>query len=96
MGKPLNAIDTTTFPLTPRLRQRLKVVVEAVYGDNQFIVLCGLEPNLYTNTENVIIHAGLASHIGSRRGLSGHEGGDDTALRKLFSSREVTRLPDCT
>ena len=46
------------------------------------MILCGLDPDQYNDTENVIIHAGLASHVGSRRGLGGHEGGDDTAIRK--------------
>ena len=47
------------------------------------MILCGLDPTRYTDTENVIIHAGLSSHIGSQRGLVGYEGGDNTAVRKL-------------
>ncbi len=46
------------------------------------MVLCGLDPALYTDVENVIIHAGIASHIGSQRGLTGREGGDNTAIRE--------------
>lgn len=82
MGLPLNAINKDTFPLTASLKLKLKGVLAAVYGDQQFIVLCGLNPNQYTDVENVIIHAGLSSHIGSQRGLTGREGGDDTAIRK--------------
>lgn len=83
LGLPLNAINTETFPLTAPLRSKLKDVLSAVYGDQQFIVLCGLNPTLYTDVENVIIHAGISSHIGSQRGLTGREGGDNTAIREL-------------
>ena len=47
------------------------------------MILCGLDPRKYTDVENVIIHAGLSSHIGDKRGLTGHERGDNTAVRKL-------------
>ena len=56
------------------------------------MVLRGFDPSSYTDTENVIIHAGISSHVGSRRGLSGREGGDNTALRKLLSSRKMQEL----
>ena len=66
-------------------------MLEAIYGDDQFVVLCGLNPEEYTDTQNVIIHAGLSSHIGSRRGLAGHEGGDNTAVRKLNRFSKLSR-----
>jgi len=49
------------------------------------MILCGLDPSRYSDVVNVIIHAGLSSHIGSERGLTGYEGGDNTAVRKLNS-----------
>lgn len=79
---PLYAINATNFPLTAGFRLKLRKLLAAIYGNHQFMILCGLEPNRYTDIENVIIHTGISSHIGSQRGLTGHEGGDNTAVRK--------------
>ena len=63
-------------------------MVNGVYGGRQFVILRGLDPNRYDDTENVIVHAGLSSHVGSQRGLAGHEGGDNTAISKHMDSGE--------
>lgn len=67
------------------------------------MILCGLDPSQYSDSVNVIIHVGLSSHIGSQRGLTGYEGGDNTTVRKLngvpkkqckfLISFEITSLP---
>jgi len=41
-----------------------------------------MDPSQYTDVENVIIHAGLSSHIGGKRGMAGREGGDRSVLSK--------------
>ncbi|KAL6720526.1 hypothetical protein ACLMJK_002450 [Lecanora helva] len=81
LNRPLHEIDPDTFPLTASLRLKLQEVLAAVYGDHKFMILCGLDPQRYNDVENVIIHAGLSSHVGARRGLAGYEGGDNTAVR---------------
>lgn len=80
-GLPLNAINPRSFPLTQGLRSKLKDVLKIVYGIQQFLVISGLRSSRHNDIENVIIHTGLSSHVGSKRGMAGREGGDNTVLR---------------
>jgi hypothetical protein len=60
----------------------LKDVTRAVYGKHQFLIISGLDTSYYDDVKNVIIHAGLSSHVGSKRGMPGRGGGDRTVLSK--------------
>ena len=83
MGLPPNAINRKTFPLTCSLRTKLERLSKEVYGRHGFVILSGLDPARYLDVENVVIHAGLSSHVGSKRGMPGREGGDKTVLSEL-------------
>ncbi|KAL9136557.1 MAG: hypothetical protein Q9175_002233 [Cornicularia normoerica] len=80
-GLPLSAINPRTFPLTQGLRSKLRHVLQIIYGAQQFLVISGLRSSRHNDLENVIIHTGLSSHVGNRRGMAGREGGDNTVLR---------------
>ena len=86
---PLNAIDRGKFPVTDSLSSKLKDVARAVDGQQQFLIISGLNPEKYNDEQRVILHAGLSSHIGSKRGMSGREGGDMTVLRKCSTSESL-------
>ena len=86
---PLNAIDQTTFPVTDTLSCKLRDVARAVDGQQQFLIISGLDPRRYNDKERVILHAGLSSHVGSKRGMPGREGGDMTVLRRYPASESV-------
>ena len=86
---PLNAIDRSKFPVTDTLSSKLKDVARAVDGQQQFLIISGLDPRRYNDEERVILHAGLSSHIGSKRGMPGREGGDMTVLRKYPPSESL-------
>ena len=86
---PLNAIDRSKFPVTDTLSSKLRDVARAVDGQQQFLIISGLNPRRYTGKERVILHVGLSSHIGSKRGMPGREGGDMTVLRKCSISKSL-------
>ena len=77
--------------MTDSLSSKLKKVAKAVDAQQQFLIISGLDPGKYTNEERVILHAGLSSHIGSKRGMSGRQGGDMTVLRKYSNSENIVR-----
>ena len=56
--------------------------MEAVYGEQQFFILSGLDPYRYSDYQNVIIHAGLSSYVGSKRGMGGRTGGKNAVIRQ--------------
>lgn len=58
--------------------------MEHVYGEQQFFVISGLDPFRYSDFQNVIIHAGLSSHVGSKRGMGGRTGGNNAVIRQLI------------
>ena len=68
--------------MTDTLSSKLRDVARAVDGQQQFLIISGLDPRRYNDKERVILHAGLSSHVGSKRGMPGREGGDMTVLRK--------------
>ena len=79
---PLHAINPTTFPLTNALRSKLRdLTIRTIYGEEQYFIISGLDPYRYSDYQNVIIHAGLSCHVGSKRGMSGRTGGNKTVIR---------------
>ncbi|KAJ4016263.1 hypothetical protein NW752_003386 [Fusarium irregulare] len=60
-------ISQETFPL-PTLHPELRRLSHELHFGHGFFVLRGLNPDRYTREENIIIYAGVSSHIGSIRG----------------------------
>ena len=77
--------------MTDSLSFKLKNVAREVNGQQQFLIISGLDPRRYNDHERVILHAGLSSHVGSKRGMSGRQGGDKTVLRKQSISESIVR-----
>ncbi|KAM0798785.1 hypothetical protein BDR22DRAFT_777651, partial [Usnea florida] len=86
LGLPFSRICPRNFPLTRPLRAKLRDVLSTLYGDQQFLVISGIDADRYNDRENVIIHAGLSSHVGGKRGMAGREGGDNTVLRQFWDA----------
>ncbi|KAK6815129.1 Taurine catabolism dioxygenase TauD TfdA family protein [Aspergillus parasiticus SU-1] len=63
----LGNINQDTFPL-PTLRPTLRSLSNEIHNGRGFFVLRGLDIDRYTREENIIIYAGVSSHIGSIRG----------------------------
>lgn len=68
--KSLSEISTQTFQLPQSLAQKLKQISNQCYNGLGFQILRGIDPSQYTPEQNVIIYAGVSSHIGSQRGFT--------------------------
>ena len=67
-GAPLGLISPQTFVL-PSLGPKLSEARKQLYHGIGFFVLRGLKPSKYNSRLNTIIYAGLASYVGSQRGI---------------------------
>ncbi|KAF7528501.1 hypothetical protein PCG10_000345 [Penicillium crustosum] len=63
----LGHINQSTFPL-PTLRPVLRDLSKEIHTGRGFVVLRGLRIDDYSREENIIIYAGVSSHIGNIRG----------------------------
>ncbi|OQD84378.1 hypothetical protein PENANT_c013G00093 [Penicillium antarcticum] len=75
LQKPLGYIQPETFPL-PTLHSRLRSLSHDLQFKRGFCVLRRLPVEKWTREENIIVYAGVSSHIGSIRGRQDitHEG----------------------
>lgn len=67
MNLSLGHITPGTFPL-PNLHQHLRQLSNELHNGHGFFVIRGLKVDTHTRQENIIIYAGLSSHIASQRG----------------------------
>ncbi|KAI0187130.1 hypothetical protein EV127DRAFT_326490, partial [Xylaria flabelliformis] len=75
-GKSPNLMRRELFVLGPRLSQKLRQISEIIHNGRFFCVLRGLNPNKYTEMENIIIYGGIASHVGDDRADMSKSGQD--------------------
>lgn len=67
LNKPLGYIDQDTFPL-PKLHNVLREVSKELHLGHGFKVIRGLPVERHSREENIIIYAGLSSHVAPLRG----------------------------
>ena len=60
-------INQETFPL-PRLHPKLREISKDIHHGHGFKVLRGLPVSKHTREDNIIIHAGVSSHVAPIRG----------------------------
>jgi hypothetical protein len=72
LNKPLGFISQATFPL-PDLHARLRGISDEIHNGFGFKVVRGLPVDKHTREENIIIYAGIASHVAPIRGRQDHE-----------------------
>lgn len=63
------SISPKTFPLPQELSGRLKRISHDCYNGRGFGVLRGLDPTAFTDEENVLVFAGVSSHVAPKRGF---------------------------
>ncbi|KAI5811902.1 hypothetical protein BZA77DRAFT_253974 [Pyronema omphalodes] len=88
LNQPISSVDRSTFPL-PSLGPRLKLLSNKLYGDSNglgFFVLRGLNPDLYTAKENIILYAGISSYLSTHRGKQDEKNNMLLHLTDLTSS----------
>ncbi|KAK4449696.1 Clavaminate synthase [Podospora aff. communis PSN243] len=79
LSLPLNRLNAQLFPLPtlgPRLRERSMLL----HKDKPFFMLRGISPQWFSKRGNTIIFLGIASHVGTKRGLAK---GDPTVLHHI-------------
>ncbi|EUC36704.1 hypothetical protein COCCADRAFT_2348 [Bipolaris zeicola 26-R-13] len=67
LGKPLGFVNQETFPL-PKLHAELRNISDEVHNRRGFKVLRGLPFDKHDREENIIIYAGVSSHVAPIRG----------------------------
>lgn len=67
LGLVRGLLAPKTFPLSQDLACRLRTLSEAIHHGRGFAALRGLESSLYTDENNVIIYAGIASYVANER-----------------------------
>ena len=67
MGKPSGSINAEAFPL-PKLHDVLREVSKELHFGHGFKVIRGLPIHRHTREDNIILYAGLSSHVASIRG----------------------------
>ncbi|KAL4963704.1 TauD/TfdA family dioxygenase [Aspergillus stella-maris] len=67
LNMPLGHINQETFPL-PQLHQTLRSISKEVHQGRGFKVIRGVPVDQHTREENIIIYAGITSHIAPIRG----------------------------
>ena len=67
LDKPLGHIGPDTFPL-PKLHGKLRDISNEVHNGHGFKVVRGVPVDEYSREDNIIIYAGISSHVASARG----------------------------
>ncbi|KAL4789768.1 hypothetical protein BDV19DRAFT_382873 [Aspergillus venezuelensis] len=92
LGVPLGQVSQETFPL-PRLHETLRSISKEVHQGRGFKVIRGVPVDQHTREENIIIYAGITSHIAPVRGRQDniHQGqSSDVVLAHITDlSRQV-------
>ncbi|CAH0027953.1 unnamed protein product [Clonostachys rhizophaga] len=65
----LSSISSSTFELPGELAQRLRQLADNVYTGCGFQIIHGLDPSSFSARQNIILYAGLSSHIFPQRGF---------------------------
>jgi hypothetical protein len=67
LNQPLGFVSQETFPL-PKLHKTLRNISYEIHAGRGFKVVRGVPVTKYTREENIIIYAGISSHIAPVRG----------------------------
>ncbi|KAK4501968.1 hypothetical protein PRZ48_007778 [Zasmidium cellare] len=95
LGKDLGFVDQETFPL-PKLHAALRQISHDVHHGRGFKVLRGLPFDKHTREENVIIYAGVASHVASIRGRQDHQINGKPADVVLNHIKDMSAIVDAS
>ncbi|KAK3940280.1 hypothetical protein QBC46DRAFT_314019 [Diplogelasinospora grovesii] len=66
-------VNPRTFPL-PSLGTRLTDLANVIHNGRGFVVLRGLNPDKYSNYDNILVYLGVTSYIAETRGLQDFDG----------------------
>ena len=93
LGKPLGFVNKESFPL-PTLHTKLRVISDVLHNGFGFKVVRGLPVSLHSREDNIIIYAGLASHIAPSRGRQDNKFNNKPADVVLNHIKDLSRTFD--
>jgi len=67
--KDLSELSSSTFELPAAFSQRLRKLSDHIYKGVGFQIIRGLDPSKYTSKQNLIVYAGVSSHVCPQRGF---------------------------
>ena len=67
-----NLLEPATFPVSIELGNRLRTVSHSLHKGLGFAALRGLDPENYSEEDNLIMYAGMVSWIGRERVTNPH------------------------
>lgn len=82
-------VNQNTFPL-PNLAGRLIEASETIHNGTGLVVLRGLNPDKYSNFDNILLYLGVTSYIAETRGMQDFDG---RMIREFFLFPSVPRIP---
>ncbi|SMY28610.1 unnamed protein product [Zymoseptoria tritici ST99CH_1A5] len=92
---PLGHVSQDTFPL-PNLHSALRKISDELHNGRGFKVLRGLPVTKHTREENIIIYAGVSSHIAPIRGRQDHQHDGKPADVVLAHIKDLSRIVDAS
>ncbi|KAM7222993.1 hypothetical protein V8F06_001549 [Rhypophila decipiens] len=93
LGKSLGSVSQETFPL-PKLRNTLRDISREIHNGHGFKVIRGVPVSKYTREENIIIYAGISSHVAPIRGRQDHQHDGKPADVVLAHIKDLTAKVD--
>lgn len=93
LGKSLGFINQETFPL-PSLHTTLREISREIHNGHGFKVVRGVPVTKYTREENIIIYAGISSHVAPIRGRQDHQHDGKPADVVLAHIKDLTSKVD--
>ncbi|KAK2007909.1 TfdA family taurine catabolism dioxygenase TauD [Colletotrichum eremochloae] len=93
LKKPLGEISQETFPL-PNLHKTLRAISDEIHNGHGFKVVRGVPVDRYSREENVIIYAGVSSHVAPVRGRQDSQFQGQPADVVLAHIKDLTKVVD--
>ncbi|KAK1980426.1 TfdA family taurine catabolism dioxygenase TauD [Colletotrichum cereale] len=93
LKKPLGEISQETFPL-PNLHRTLRAISDEIHNGHGFKVVRGVPVDKYTREENVIVYAGVSSHVAPVRGRQDNQFRGRPADVVLAHIKDLTKVVD--
>ncbi|KXH40623.1 TfdA family Taurine catabolism dioxygenase TauD [Colletotrichum salicis] len=93
LRQSLGDINQETFPL-PHLHETLREISHEIHNGHGFKVILGAPVTKYTREGNIIIYAGVCSHVASIRGRQDNQFRGEPADVVLAHIKDVTKIVD--
>lgn len=91
LSKPLGQLSSTTFPL-PTLGPILSTLARALHTGRGFFVLRTIPVSSYSREDNIIIYAGISSHVASLRGVQDLNAGVLAHIKDLSKTHSAKTI----